>query len=286
MGNGAAASCNSIVGTFNYMPPEVMASGEWTAQGDIYSLGVLSYQMLTGTLPVGRWEFPSVLFREIPVFWDHVLDVALRSKPEERFRSADDFTKACSVPVTAKKKTRFARLNELFDGIIETVSEGATAIIESEWRQILVVLGVVAVIIIAGTRILLAGSSRNSTPDPAVSTGVKDTENSLYTSHALYTTASESTNAPKGGDNNLQPIKYPVLYEPPPETTNMYRRGYAPAGQHVVKASSLGGSVWQTAKGILSFDKNGTATLGSSLGTWRADGVNAIISISSEKINT
>jgi len=46
-----------------YMPPEVLTGGEWTANGDIYALGILFYQLMIGDLrrPIAPgWE------RDIP----------------------------------------------------------------------------------------------------------------------------------------------------------------------------------------------------------------------------
>ena len=42
-----------MIGTFDYMPPEQMVGGECTGQSDIFTLGVLMYEMITGERPFG-----------------------------------------------------------------------------------------------------------------------------------------------------------------------------------------------------------------------------------------
>ena len=42
-----------MIGTFDYMPPEQMVGGECTGQSDIFTLGVVLYEMITGERPFG-----------------------------------------------------------------------------------------------------------------------------------------------------------------------------------------------------------------------------------------
>lgn len=78
-----------MVGTYHYMPREVQNGGPWTEQGDIYSLGVLIYRLLTGELPLGRFKLPCELMPDLPKFWDDVVMRALQPVPEDRFESVD-----------------------------------------------------------------------------------------------------------------------------------------------------------------------------------------------------
>jgi eukaryotic-like serine/threonine-protein kinase len=94
MDGNREAKAESLVGTYHYMPPEVQNQGEWSKQGDIYSLGVIAYRMLVGEIPQGRFDLPSEIDDQIPVYWDDVLDKALKSRPERRWESVCAFREA------------------------------------------------------------------------------------------------------------------------------------------------------------------------------------------------
>lgn len=80
----------SLVGTFHYMPPEVQEGDEWTAQGDVFSLGVLAYVLLTGRRPVGRWRLPSETVPGVPKAWDSLVAKALEARPQDRYATASE----------------------------------------------------------------------------------------------------------------------------------------------------------------------------------------------------
>jgi serine/threonine protein kinase len=78
-------------GTPRYMAPEQLASPRTVDQrADIYSLGVVLYELLTGELPSGRLEPPSRKV-QIDVKLDEIVLRALNQKPELRYNSALEF---------------------------------------------------------------------------------------------------------------------------------------------------------------------------------------------------
>ncbi len=84
----AVTDAGKIMGTPQYMSPEqIQAPGEVDHRADIYALGVVFYQMLTGELPGKKIEPPSHKVH-IDVRLDEVVLRALEKKPELRYQQA------------------------------------------------------------------------------------------------------------------------------------------------------------------------------------------------------
>jgi hypothetical protein len=101
-----------MVGTFHYMAPEQLDNPlGLDHRADIYSLGVVMYEMLTGHRPVGRFEPPSHLAAVDPRV-DAVVLKALEREPARRFGSAaelkvalESIGAAAPAPVPTKELT-------------------------------------------------------------------------------------------------------------------------------------------------------------------------------------
>jgi len=97
-----------IVGTPAYMAPEQIEGGEITPATDIYSLGVVIYEMLTGELPFSadtplatamkRLNQPAPTLRtrfpEADPVWEKVVARCLERAPQNRYATTDDVVKA------------------------------------------------------------------------------------------------------------------------------------------------------------------------------------------------
>ena len=107
-GSSALTSTGVVMGTSRYLSPE-QARGEPTdKRSDVYSAGVVLFEMLTGRLPFeGDNDLaialrhasepapaPSALEPDLPPALDAVVGRALRKDPAERFQTAHEFAAA------------------------------------------------------------------------------------------------------------------------------------------------------------------------------------------------
>jgi len=97
-----------VVGTPNYMAPEQLENPRDVDQrADIYSLGVVFYEMLTGELPIGRFAPPSQKSAVDPRV-DEVVLHALEKEREKRYHSAGE-VKTSVEEITAHPAAAVAR---------------------------------------------------------------------------------------------------------------------------------------------------------------------------------
>jgi len=87
-GQPAITKEEQVIGTPHYMAPEQVEHPKRVDhRADIYSLGVVFYEMLTGELPLGKFAPPSRLV-QVDVRLDEVVLHALEKKPERRYQQA------------------------------------------------------------------------------------------------------------------------------------------------------------------------------------------------------
>ncbi len=103
---------DTVSGTPAYMAPEVVIGSfvdpELEGQADVYSLGIMAFEMITGRLPYlhsnptrmmlahieGTPPIPSELRHDLPPVFDDVILAALRKDPRERTPGAEAFRRA------------------------------------------------------------------------------------------------------------------------------------------------------------------------------------------------
>lgn len=102
-GDGSLTASGQVLGTFRYMAPEQFESSRRVDhRADIYSLGVLIYEMLTGGLPQGRFEPPSRRVA-VDVRMDEVVLRALEREPERRWQRVAEVQGAVEGIASARR---------------------------------------------------------------------------------------------------------------------------------------------------------------------------------------
>lgn len=85
----------TTVGTTEYAAPEQLSRAHAVSSAsDVFSLGVLAYEALTGELPRGNFDPPSLRNPEVDASFDSVVLRALQTDPERRYADAGEFREA------------------------------------------------------------------------------------------------------------------------------------------------------------------------------------------------
>jgi DNA-binding beta-propeller fold protein YncE len=92
LGESGALSEASIAGTVEYMSPEQWRGGRVGPAADVYSLGCVLYEALTGVVPYARGAEDSG--PEMPRGLDAVIERAVDKDPERRYASAGELIEA------------------------------------------------------------------------------------------------------------------------------------------------------------------------------------------------
>jgi eukaryotic-like serine/threonine-protein kinase len=102
--NADLTRSGQVIGTFDYMAPEQLVGGNVTPQSDIYTLGVLLYEMITGDRPFGDVDSPAEMLTamvsrtpvpvsaivDVPVELDRIVARCIDRDPLKRYRSAEE----------------------------------------------------------------------------------------------------------------------------------------------------------------------------------------------------
>ncbi len=82
-----------VLGSLHYLAPEHLEAPEQVDHRvDLYALGVIFYELLTGQLPLGRYESPSAVRHNLDPRLDPIVMRTLSRKPGQRYQSAADLT--------------------------------------------------------------------------------------------------------------------------------------------------------------------------------------------------
>ena len=127
---GSVVSEDIPLGSVNYIAPEYLLSGKASSQSDLFSLGCLVYELLTGGLPYDMedsqrklpqsfadWHYrPARRKRpELPLWVEVALQTATQPNPQQRYAAFSEFVQDMSRPgEIARKREHSAPLLERY----------------------------------------------------------------------------------------------------------------------------------------------------------------------------
>lgn len=189
LNNNELTQTNSVMGSVHYLPPEQANGSGSTIKSDIYSLGILMFELLTGKLPFKgenaveiaikqmREPIPSVrsISPDIPQSVENVVLKACAKNPKNRYDTAREMfedIKTCMDPIRSDEKRivyqypendldetkvmpNLSRLNNHKEEVEETEEEVKET---KKFNKIMIILGIVAGVLVLGIIIaIIAG---------------------------------------------------------------------------------------------------------------------------------
>ena len=115
-------STGQWIGTADFMAPEQFEGGEADARADVYALGCVLYDALTGSVPFPRGTVPKTMIAHLqeepprpseygaPLGFDRVIARALAKDPEDRYPSAGDLGRASLAAAEGRPVTETERV--------------------------------------------------------------------------------------------------------------------------------------------------------------------------------
>lgn len=145
--NSSLTQTGTFLGTPSYSSPEQIMEGTIDHRSDLFSMAIVTYEMITGTLPFKGQTLSSILYKiaheapekvEAPErfgidgsSWNRLFSRAFAKNPEERYQSAKDFSSDLtrSVTLTSSQKSRIRQL------LVEHSTDTETAIDKQLFRN-------------------------------------------------------------------------------------------------------------------------------------------------------
>lgn len=104
---GSRTQLGTVLGSPKYMAPEQVGGQATDGRTDIFALGVVLYEMLTGTMPFNGDNLSAIMYKilnedpappstvnpRVPPFFDRIVSRALAKRPQDRYQTASEFAR-------------------------------------------------------------------------------------------------------------------------------------------------------------------------------------------------
>ncbi|MBC8355649.1 MAG: serine/threonine protein kinase [Planctomycetes bacterium] len=120
---------HQVMGTPYYLAPEQAETpANVDHRADLYSLGVMMYEMLTGELPLGHFDLPSQRIGSDPAL-DAVVLQAMSKDPHRRYQQARDLQRSMTSPPTVKPMSGKAKTRPRWHGVVNELILSACSLV-------------------------------------------------------------------------------------------------------------------------------------------------------------
>lgn len=205
--NSLSITGSGLIGTPAYMSPEQCRGEQATPRSDQYGLGVVLYQMATGSLPYEAdtplgvvimhatepMPHPRQVNPDISIDVERVILKALEKEPQRRYSSLADFDKAFQLASSGKIGPELTEIldqpTEVFDGISARITRAK--VFYQRFKQMkaapLIVLAVAFALVLLGFSGWFDNREDNGSQIPVTGTETEMADDLLATIEALST---------------------------------------------------------------------------------------------------
>jgi serine/threonine protein kinase len=227
--DAAEALSTKTMGTPDYVAPESLITGVTVdGRADLYSLGVMFYEMLTGTVPRGQFAPASQCVPGLDRRLDDVITRAMQRDPGARFSSAGEFRQALnhvlSVPAAKASPPKNAPYRPAGQPSVRQASS-APAKGGVPWGMI----GLVVLILGGGAFFLLkkqsetkdsiTSTAESSTPATTTAPATPTTQREATPAAPAPTTVASTAPSPELPPSSVTPASPPMPVAQPSPTT-------------------------------------------------------------------
>ena len=157
-------------GTPDYAAPEICGGSVVDHRVDIFAVGVVLYEMLTGTVP-GNPRRSVTEFAKVSTRWDEIINKATNPDPEKRYQDAGEFRAHINM---AMKQAAEAGVPAVVEKR-KAAPPQKPAVALTQKQQLMLVMGVVAVVLGGFLALIFWPSSKSAVRSSSASASIEAT---------------------------------------------------------------------------------------------------------------